>query len=201
MESKDHEADGQRQNGRRSNPACERGESIETSHGRVGGSQMKTEWMCQGHEEREELHYNWCGLDDVYLRSGYERIHTDEGDDVVIHNMDGLHRAIAEYLARHKKALTGKEVRFLRHEMDLSQRELGKILRVTDQTVARWEKEHIVIPDPEEMLLRVSYLLHVAHELDMRELANSLADVDDSATNKKVFEESDDGTWQFAAAA
>jgi DNA-binding transcriptional regulator YiaG len=161
---------------------------------------MKTEWLCIGHEEREELHYNWCGLDDVYLRSGYDRVPTEDGDDIIIHNMDGLHRAIAEHLARNKKALTGKEVRFLRHEMDLSQRELGKILRVTDQTVARWEKGHVLIPGPEEMLVRVAYLLHVSEQLDVHDLANRLADVDDSVSGKQVFEHPPGGGWRAVAA-
>jgi DNA-binding transcriptional regulator YiaG len=125
---------------------------------------LTTEW-----EDHKPLHYNWCGLDDIYLLSGYKRIRTDDGDDIIIQDMDGLHRAIGTHLALHKKTLNGKEVRFLRHQMDLSQKELGKILRVTDQTVARWEKGEILVPGPKELLLRITYMAFVKGTTDESE--------------------------------
>lgn len=160
---------------------------------------MKTEWRLTGCEDIEPLHYNWCGLDDIYLLSGYERIPTEDGDDIVIQNLDGLHRAIGEYLASAKKTLNGKEVRFLRHEMDLSQKELGKILRVTDQTVARWEKGEVVMQGPEELLLRITYLAFLRGAVDPRAIAERLVDVDDCPTAKQFFVETEDGNWRKAA--
>ena len=157
-----------------------------------------TEWRLNGCTDTEPLHYNWCGLDDVYLRSGYQRIPTDDGDDVVIQNMDGLHRAIGEWLALHKKTLNGKEVRFLRHEMDVSQKDMGKILRVTDQTIARWEKGEIMIPGPEELLLRLTYIAFLHGHVDPRAVAEQLAEVDDNASPRQVFAETADG-WKIAA--
>ncbi|HEY6456016.1 MAG TPA: hypothetical protein VIY90_12130 [Steroidobacteraceae bacterium] len=79
---------------------------------------MTTEWRKKGCKDLEPLHYNWSGLDDVYLVSGYEKIPTDEGDDIIIQDLDGLHRAIADHFTFTKKALNGKEVRFLRKQMD-----------------------------------------------------------------------------------
>lgn len=161
---------------------------------------MTAEWRLRGCADTEPLHYNWCGLDDVYLRSGYERIQTDDGDDIVIQDMDGLHRAIATNLTLHKKALNGKEVRFLRHEMDISQKELGKVLRVTDQTVARWEKGEILIPGPEELLLRITYLASIYGKVDVRAVADRLADVDDSpGDGRQVLQRTEQG-WQAIAA-
>src|SRR5688572_4914880 len=126
---------------------------------------MSTEWRLKDCADAEPLHYTWCGLDDVYLRSGY---HVDpETGDITIQHLDGLHRAIGDYLARHKKTFTGKEIRFLRHQMNASQRCLGKVLRVSDQTVARWEKDEVFIRGPEDLLLRLTYLAHIHGRIDV----------------------------------
>jgi hypothetical protein len=64
--------------------------------------------------------------------SGYERIPNEDGSyDLVIHDPDGWHRAIGKYLALKKKALSGKEIRFLRKQIDLTQSELAVLLATT----------------------------------------------------------------------
>ena len=42
--------------------------------------------------------------------------------------------------------------------MELTQAELGAKLRVTDQTVARWEKGETTIPGVADQMLRVLFL-------------------------------------------
>ena len=160
---------------------------------------MTTEWRKKGCKDQEPLHYNWGGLDDVYLMSGYERCSTEDGDDIIIQDMDGLHRAIAEHLVLTKKSLNGKEVRFLRGQMDLSQRDLGALMRTTDQSVARWEKGEVRIPGPAEMLLRALYMASVSGKIDVRELAEAVTDADEVLTRRQVFAESD-GKWRAVAA-
>lgn len=156
------------------------------------------EWRYEGEKDCEPLHYNWCGLDDVYLLSGFERIQDEDGESIIIKDMDGLHNAIAMHLARHKKALNGKEIRFLRHEMDLTQEDLANLLAVTSQTVARWEKKEDTIPGPAELLLRILYLGHIEHGVDVRALAEELRAIDDSTIEKQMFEDTDHG-WRSAA--
>ncbi len=87
--------------------------------------------------------YIECGLDNVYLLNGFTIRSTPYGRAVAIDNIDGLHRTIARFLVREKKELTGKEIRFLRHELKYSQNRLAALLGVTEQTVARWEKGEI----------------------------------------------------------
>ena len=48
--------------------------------------------------------------------------------------------AIGKGLIKKAGPLTGKEFRFLRLELDLSQKALGQLLDKTDQTIAGWEK-------------------------------------------------------------
>ena len=155
---------------------------------------MSNEWRYNGKSDCAPLHYNWCGLDDVFLVSGYECHQTDDGEDVVIQDLDGLHRAIGLHLAEHKKALNGKEIRFLRHAMDLTQSELSDLLGVNDQTVARWEKQETDIPAPAELLLRVLFLGHVHKKVDVRELATELREKDSPSVERQVFTEKN-GVW------
>lgn len=107
-------------------------------------------------------HYTECGLDDVYLLGGYAMVHdSDYGELVSVQDALGLHRAIGLHLVEDRKALSGKEVRFLRKEMDLTQAELGKLLGVTDQSVARWEKDQTPRHASADYLLRVLFAEHV----------------------------------------
>lgn len=76
-------------------------------------------WHHVGEKPKAPYHYTSCGLDDVYLLSGYEIEQTPYGQGVSIKNADDLHTAIGMYLVSGKKLLSGKEVRFLRHQMDL----------------------------------------------------------------------------------
>jgi len=57
--------------------------------------------------------YTESGLTNVWLANGYTVRKTKYGDGVSIHDMDGLHRALARALSN-KPRLTGTEVRFLR---------------------------------------------------------------------------------------
>jgi DNA-binding transcriptional regulator YiaG len=107
----------------------------------------------------EPLHYTACGLDDVYLVNGFTR-ETVEGEQfTTIEDMDSLWKAIALHLVTKRKVLAPKEIRFLRTQMDVTQAELAARLRVSDQTIARWEKgKGDAIPGPADIMLRVLYL-------------------------------------------
>lgn len=88
----------------------------------------------------EAFHYKSCGLDNVYLLNGFDVRVLDGSKSVAIHDLEGLHRAIAAQLIEKPARLTGQELRFLRVEMDFSQKALGQLLGVTDQSIAKWEK-------------------------------------------------------------
>jgi DNA-binding transcriptional regulator YiaG len=106
----------------------------------------------------EPLHYKACGLDDVYLLNGFKTEIIDGEEYVTIEDLDGLWKAIGLHLVTTRKALAPKEIRFLRHHMNLTQAELAGQMRVTDQTVARWEKGIAEMPGPADMVLRVLFL-------------------------------------------
>jgi putative transcriptional regulator len=85
-------------------------------------------------------HYLQSGLPNIYLANGYEWHDTPFGPAIAIHEAEALHLAIARTLIEHKPWLTGRELRFIRHHLDLSQAQLGELLGVEDQSVRRWEK-------------------------------------------------------------
>lgn len=86
-------------------------------------------------------HYTESGLDNVYLNDGYTIHKTVYGEGVSIEDTDGLHRAIGKWLVEMPKPLNGAEVRFLRLEMDQTQRDLAAFFGTSEQTVRLWERK------------------------------------------------------------
>ena len=158
-------------------------------------------WRFSDHEDKEPLHYTACGLDDVYLMSGYDPVEMPdgEGDGIRIRNLEGLHEAIGDYLAAHKKVLSGKELRYLRNHMDLTQSELGALVGLSSQQVARWEKETNKPSGAAESLVRVLFLENLCDNFNVRDLLNGLETLDDEVDDRTVFAETMDG-WRALAA-
>jgi DNA-binding transcriptional regulator YiaG len=102
--------------------------------------------------------YKECGLDNIYLQNGFSIEKIDGDETVSIHNVDGLWKAIGLSLVTRKKTLSPKEIRFLRNQMGKTQSDLARLLRVDDQTVARWEKKKSKIPGPADLGLRMLFL-------------------------------------------
>jgi putative transcriptional regulator len=166
----------------------------------MGGLTMKpAAWRHRGEKEKAPLHYTDCGLDGVYLVSGYELENTPYGEGLSVKNLDQLHEAIGRYLASQKKGLSGKELRFLRKQMDLTQGELGKLLGLTSQQVARWEKEESDISGPADLLVRTLFLEHVGKKINVQALAESLEEIDERASNEKMYFENTAEGWKKAA--
>lgn len=99
-------------------------------------------------------HYKECGLDNVTVEG--IPCQDDDGDEVVtIHNIAGLHRAIAEAIVAHKAGISGKELRFLRTEMGMTQAELAKVVHHDTQSIGRWERGEVPIEPNADALIRL----------------------------------------------
>ena len=85
-------------------------------------------------------HYTESGLANVWLANGCKIKHTSYGDAVAIDDIDGLHLAIAKNLIEKKGSLTGKEFRFIRTLMGMSQIGIAGMLGVQEQSVSLWER-------------------------------------------------------------
>ena len=118
--------------------------------------------------DREPYRYKACGLDDVFLLNGYERVETSYGKGMQIENVEALHKAIAMHLVAMQKPLKPKEFRFLRKQLNLTQKELADLMKVDAQTVARYEKAESDIPRPTDFLLRMLFVIELM-PIDKRE--------------------------------
>ena len=142
--------------------------------------------------------YTESGLTNVWLANGFTIRKTKHGDGVSIHDMDGLHRALARALSN-KPRLTGTEVRFLRKEMGLSQRGLGELLGVTDQAVSLWERKG-QLPKTADRLLRLIYVEHDRGNAPIRTTIQRINDMDAQALDQIIAEEAKGG-WKTRLAA
>jgi len=144
-------------------------------------------------------HYTGCGLPNVFLENGFERKKTPFGDGVVIHDVEGLHRAIGKLLVEKQPCLTGAEFRFLRVELDMSQRRIGELGGVEDQTVALWEKNNKV-PRWADLFVRVLYSQYYGGNPILVEMVDRLNQMDREAHRDKLtFEDTEEG-WISKAA-
>lgn len=145
-------------------------------------------------------HYTECGLSHVYLLNGHHEADSDYGVVTSISNIAGLHDAIGKTIVnKTTEPLSGDEVRFLRKEIDLSQRNLGALLGVEDQTVARWEKGTVVIPRAADILLRGLYMEAKFNTCNLSELVNNLSQWEAKQTMQRLeMQELENTQWVVA---
>jgi DNA-binding transcriptional regulator YiaG len=146
------------------------------------------------------FHYTACGLDNVFLLNGYKQRATPYGKGFAIQNIDGLHAAIGKRLIREKKTLSGKEIRFLRHEMGLSQSALATLLGVDEQSVARWEKGQAAVSGPADKMIRLLYAESIGTKSEIARMLRQIAELDEHTDRDFLFEATDKA-WRAAAAA
>ena len=128
----------------------------------------------------EKYHYVECGLDYVYLANGFKRFESPRGPNVAIRDVDALHQVIGRHICDQMKDLSGKECRFLRREMLMSQASLAQMLGVKEQTVHRWEAGKTTMPKAAESILRFLYMEQIKASSDgLRSTLKRIADLED----------------------
>lgn len=150
-----------------------------------------------------EYHYTECGLDNIYLLNGFEITKNDDDQEIFIHDIHGLHKAIGLAIVFKQGLLLGNEIKFIRTTLDFSQTRLAKLLGCTYQTVLLWEKNKTPISKTADRLLRVLFFEYLNPEKDRKiyELINEMADYDAEVTSSKqkiIFEEASH-EWQIVA--
>jgi len=147
-------------------------------------------------------HYKGCGLDNVWLKGGVNIVETPRGKAIQIENQKGLHKAIGHWLVHEKKNLTGKEFRFLRHEINLTQQYLAALLNTDVQNVGRWERdEGDKIPGPAQNIVRLLYEEKINDNRAICEPLARLAELDEQKTDEEEDIEMEAGPegWSIAA--
>jgi DNA-binding transcriptional regulator YiaG len=141
--------------------------------------------------------YTGCGLKDFFLSGGYTTKKTPYGESVSINDLQGLHNAIGRYLADCPRNLTGTEFRFLRRELDLSQKSFGNLFNISDQTVANWEKGTHDLPGLADRMIRFLYLEKISESnQNLTTLLEHLTDLDHLESNKVTLKGESSG-WRI----
>ncbi len=124
-----------------------------------------------------EYHYTECGLNHVFIEGAGEFDDHAGKESVTIPAIGQLHRVIAEGIVTRQARMTGRELRFLRTEMGLTQARLAAILKVAPLTVSRWERSESPVNDLAEMLVRLLALetLEIGVELDVRSVSEKVS--------------------------
>ncbi len=144
-------------------------------------------------------HYTDSGLDNIYLVNGFTKAVTPYGDAVAIEDLDGLHKAIGRWLVNEPKPLNGTELRFLRHELDLSQKRLGSMMGKSEQAIRRWEKAaDKAIDSIADRFVRIIYSSLIDGNVEITVLIEKLSQADQTERAACRLEELD-GRWRVAA--
>ncbi|MEJ6010145.1 hypothetical protein [Novosphingobium aquae] len=133
----------------------------------------------------------------MWLANGYNE-HTPDGTGIAIHDIEGLHRAIAHGIVNKSGRLTGTELRFLRQEMRLSRATLATMLGNETQTVTLWEKQGSQ-PKIADRFIRAIYRELNEGNAQIRDIIGRLVNSDQVGGNARLTLEQDRGRWKVAA--
>ncbi|MDP5220927.1 hypothetical protein Q5Y75_27455 [Ruegeria sp. 2205SS24-7] len=167
----------------------------------IGAQMTHLVHMSGSMRKPDPYHYKDCGLDNIWLVGGVETHETPYGPATSIADLDDLHHAIALDIIDGGD-MTGPEFRFIRTELELSQRALADLLNATEQQVHRWETGKTdEIPGPVRTLLGGYYIEATNPESRMKEHLDRLGDLDTRVTalEYRLFEMTDDH-WAPSAA-
>lgn len=114
-------------------------------------------------------HYTECGLENVWLENGYKVKKTAYGKAVSVEDAEGLYELLAMDLSNKAGRLTGKEFRFLRTMLLLSQPSFARMQGVSEQAVSLWERTGKV-PVPADAMIRMLALEKLSGDGKMSEV-------------------------------
>lgn len=129
--------------------------------------------------------YKECGLDYVFLENGFKIVESPYGKGVSIENEDELLVAIAEAVISSPRHMTGKELRFIRSVMGLSQKRLGEFLGVTRGAIANVEDSKRLdapLSDQMDHLLRYVCAGYMKKDSALRQLIDIISEEDDAGS-------------------
>jgi transcriptional regulator with XRE-family HTH domain len=113
-----------------------------------------------------EYKYTESGLDNVII-AGVSFVKDDASEMVVrVPNINGLHKAIATAIVTRHSMMSGREMRFLRSEMGMTQAELSDMIHREPLTISRWERGENDIEANAETLFRLQAIKKLGLAVD-----------------------------------
>lgn len=146
--------------------------------------------------------YKESGLDYVWLENGFTiEDHPNYGQLVSIQNVRELHDQIGMWLATLPRRLTGAEFKYLRTELDNSQRVLARLLGVGEQSIQLWEKSQnkAIANQAAERLLRAMYMDCLKPDSQLKAMMERITDIDADLAATELHLANADTKWRLAA--
>lgn len=144
-------------------------------------------------------HYKECGLSEVYLIDGFNVEEDDDyGELISIASVHDLHKTIGLYLINEKPELNGEEIRFLRKELNLSQKNLAGLLGVNESSVRNWEADRGNMGKPADRFLRALYKEHAHGGGELKEMIEKLNTQERVHASSSInFTLRGNGSWKY----
>ena len=146
----------------------------------------------------EMYHYTECGLSNVQLANGYHIEEVDGEAFYSVENVYELHKVIAKNIVDQTSPLIGEQIRFLRIELNMSQKALGQLLGTAEQTIARWEKQQSVCPKATDAALRAIYLESINEDSQVKLMLEMILELEVGQKMEQIKLEEIDDNWQLA---
>ena len=144
-------------------------------------------------------HYTDSGLENVIIE-GVNFLDDDSGDEcLMIPNINGLHKTIAHGIVVRRAGMSGRELRFIRTELGMTQAELAAMLHRESLAVSRWERGECPIDANAEAIVRLYAIqtLKLPDTPDVKEIAGWC--IPSAETPPIVIDGSDPSNYRLAA--
>lgn len=143
-------------------------------------------------------HYAESGLSNIYLKNGFVSETIDGEEYISIDDMQGLHNTIAQVIVDNNRPLNNEEFKFLRIQLNVSQKLLGKRFGVSEQTIARYEKGQSDIPRTTDAALRSLYMESLDKNNPVSYFLDLLSDTEARAAAQDILLEEVQHHWAVA---
>jgi transcriptional regulator with XRE-family HTH domain len=142
------------------------------------------------------IEYPHFALSKLYLANGYSRQSSQHGDITTYVDEDGLEECVRRILVHTPKRLNGRQLRFLRRGLSLSQEAFGTLVDRDAQTIARIEKANQEVPRYIDLAVRIRYLAKIEPSKSVGELL-CIHDLSAKVPQEKIVLFRADSKWQF----
>ncbi len=145
------------------------------------------------------LAYDGCGLDWVFLASGFAIHETPYGRGVAIQDANSLHELVLREIIMSPHPIRGQELRFIRSMLGLSQEDMGKITGIPSPQITRMEanRRKPIMPSADRVI-RMFFVLQQRDRALEDRILELLDQFDEQEHERTTFAPSDYG-WMRAA--
>lgn len=153
---------------------------------------MEALYLQNGEANMKTYHYTRSGLDNIWLINGFEIHETPYGKGVSVQDVEGLHKVIGKAIIAKSGRITGKECRFLRIGLEMSQKRIGELVGKDAQTIARWEKSDELNQDADFVVRHIYQQTVINRHANYEEMVDDLNNLDRESF-KTEFQRTDEG--------